>query len=332
MLHNSLPRMRAPPGAERIVMNTRTLLSSGLLSLAIACGSTGSTGPADVEQLPLPGDSYYPESLNVGADGALYVGSLASGQVVKFAPGSTAAQVLVPPGTVKAVAGVLVDDAAAALYLCTDDTSAQNPAPPVVRSFRTSDGAPLGSYPFPAGGFCNDLAFDGKRNLYVTDSSGKIYRLPSGGSALALWSSDPALAPPTPQGFGADGIVWDGKDGLYVNTFSSSTLLRFPINADGSAGTPSPIRVSPALSSPDGMRLLDASTLLVVEGAGRLTRVAVSGTTATATVLKDGLNSPTSVAHYGGYGWVAEGQLGHFLGLISGPPNTPFLVRRVALP
>lgn len=309
-------------------MNTKSLLSVGLFSLAIACGATG---PADVDQLTLPGNNYYPESLNVGADGTLYVGSLATGQVAKLAPGSTTAQVLVPPGTVKAVAGVLVDDAAGALYVCTDDTSAQNPAPPAVRSFRLSDGTSLGTYPFPAAGFCNDLAFDGQHNLYVTDSAGKIYRLPSGGSALALWSSDVSLAPPTPQGFGADGIVWDGQGSLYVNTFNNSTLLRFPINADGSAGAPSPIHVSPALSSPDGMRLLDSSTLLVVEGVGRLTKVAVSGTTATATVLKDGLNGPTAVAHYGGYGWVSEGQLGHFLGTISGPPSTPFLVRRVAI-
>ena len=176
----------------------------------------------------------------------------------------------------------------------------------------------------------------------VADSAGKIHRLEKGGSTLAVWSSAPLLAPSSPQGYGADGIVWDGKDGLYVNTFSSSTLLRFPINADGSAGTPSPIRVSPALSSPDGMRLLDASTLLVVEGAGRLTRVAVSGTTATATVLKDGLNSPTSVAHYGGYGWelvvskdgevlaeVVDYQLSQQFILKGLPPGTYSLTARV---
>lgn len=310
-------------------MDTKTLFFSGLLTLVTACGSAG---PADVEQLNLPDSNYYPESLSIGTDGSLYVGSLATGQVVKFAAGSTAAQVLIPPGTVKAVAGVLADDANGALYVCADDTSAQNPAAPAVRSFRLSDGTPLGTYPFPAAGFCNDLAFDGQHNLYVTDSVGKIYRLPNGGSALALWSSDPSLAPPTPQGYGADGIVWDGKGSLYVNTFSGSTLLRFPINADGSAGSPSPIRVSPALSGPDGMRLLDSSTLLVAEGVGRLTKVTVSGTTATATALKDGLNGPTSVAQFGGYGWVSEGQLGHFLGTLSGPPSAPFLVRRVAIP
>lgn len=312
-------------------MNKKTMLSFGLLSLTLACGSAG-TGPADVEQLTLPGDRYYPESLDVSADGSLYVGSLATGEVNRFAPGSTAAQVLIPAGTNKAVTGVLVDDSAAALYICTDDLSNQSPALPAVRSFRLSDGTPLGNYPFPAAGFCNDLAFDGQHNLYVTDSTGKIYRLPNGGSALALWSSDPLLAPPTPQGFGADGIVWDGQGSLYVNTFSGNTLVRLPINADGSAGVASPIRVSPALASPDGMRRLDKDTLLVVEGVGRLTKVAVSGSTATATVLKDGLNGATAVARYGGYGWVSQGQLGHFLGTLSGPPSTPFLVRRVALP
>lgn len=319
---------RERPSAERFAMMGKSLFSSVLLSLTVACGSSG---PADVEQLALPGDNYYPESVSVAADGTLYAGSLATGQVVRFAPGQTAAQVFLPPGTVPGVVGVLVDDTAGALYLCADDLSAQNPAPAAVHSFRLDDGTALAKYPFPAAGFCNDMTFDGQHNLYVTDSAGKIYRLPSGGSALSLWSSDRALAPTMPQGFGADGIVWDGQSSLYVNTFSDSTLLRLPIRADGSAGAAIPISVSPAISLPDGMRLLSPGTLLLVEGAGRLSKLTVSGTTATATVLKDGLNGPTAVAQYGGYGWVTEGQLGHFLGSLSGPPGTPFTVRRVPI-
>ncbi len=308
-------------------MISKSFVASALFSLSVACGSSG---PADVDQLTLPGNNYYPESLNIAADGTLYIGSLATGQVVKFAPGSTMAEVFVPAGE-KAVAGVLVDDTGGALYICTDDFAKTNPAVPAVRSFRLSDGSPLSTYPFPTAGFCNDLAFDGQHNLYVSDSAGKIYKLPSGGSALALFSSDPALAPSTPQGFGADGIVWDGQSSLYVTKFTDSGLVRVPINADGSAGAAIPISVSPALSSPDGMRLFDPSTLLIAEGAGHLTKVALDGNTGTATVVKDGLNLPTSVVRYGGYGWVSEGQLGYFLGSLTGSPTLPFQIRRVAL-
>lgn len=304
-------------------------LSPLVLGLALAAGC-GPTGPADVEQLTLPGDTFYPESLSIAADGSLFVGSLATGQVVRFAPGSTSAEVFVAPGSVKNVAGVLVDDEASALYLCAVDISGATPSS--VRSYKLADGSPIATYPFPAAAFCNDLAFDGQRNLYAADSYGKIYRLPKGGSALALWSSDAILAPSSPMGFGADGITWDGKDGLFVNTFTDGVLARVPIKADGSAGPAVKITVTPALSSPDGMRLLGDNTLLLAEGAGRLTKVTVNGTSATATMIAGSLNGPTSVVRHQQSAWVSEGQLGHLFGQIAGPPSKPFSLRRIALP
>lgn len=304
-------------------------LASLSLGLALAAGC-GPTGPADVEQLTLPGDTFYPESLSIAAGGALFVGSLGTGQVVRFAPGSTSAEVFVAPGTIKNVAGVLVDDEASALYLCAVDISGATPSS--VRSYKLDDGTPLATYPFPAAAFCNDLAFDGQRNLYAADSYGKVYRLPKGGSALALWSSDAMLAPSSPMGFGADGIVWDGKDGLFVNTFTDGVLVRIPIKADGSAGAAAKITVTPALSFPDGMRLIGDNTLLLAEGAGRLTRLTVNGTSATATMIAGSLNGPTSVVRHQQTAWVSEGQLGHLFGQIAGPPTQPFLLKRIALP
>jgi hypothetical protein len=66
-----------------------------------------------------------------------------------------------------------------------------------------------------------------------------------------------------------------------------------------------------------------------VEGAGRLTQVSINGDAATTKVLADGLDSPTSLALTKGAYWITEGQLGHFLGLVAGPPTLPFQVRRV---
>lgn len=306
----------------------KPLLASLALSLGIGCG-TAATGPADVDSLTLPGDSYYPESLTIAADGTLFIGSLGTGQVVKFAPGSTTPEVFVPAGTVKNVSGVLVDDTGGALYLCAVDISGA--APSAVRSFKLSDGSPLGTYNIPGASFCNDLALDGQRNLYAADSYGKIFRLPQGGSTIALWSSDPALAPTSAMAYGADGIVWDGKDGLYVNTFTEGALLRLPIKQDGSAGAATRITVTPALSFPDGMRLLADGTLLVAEGAGRISKVMISGATATATKLTEGLKGPTSVVRYEQTAWISEGQLGHLFGQLPGAPTTPFSLRRIKL-
>ncbi|MEO7733589.1 MAG: hypothetical protein ABIY55_21680, partial [Kofleriaceae bacterium] len=289
-----------------------------LLPLMIACASNArlparqSTTPV----LALPGSTYYPESLTVAADGTLYVGSVGGAGIVRLGPSSDTAEPFVAGG--KNITGVYVDDDAALLYACENDFAATPAVPPRVVAYRLSDGGEAASYAFPQGGVCNDLVIGPARRLYVTDSAGRIYVLPAGGSALAVFSSDPQLAPSVASGFGADGIVWDGDQTLYVNTFTDARLLRIAIGGDGTAGVVTPITVAPALQSPDGMRLADAHTLIVAEGAGRLTRIALQGDAATATVLASGLDSPTSVALTDGAYWVTEGQIGHFLGLVDG--------------
>lgn len=90
--------------------------------------------------------------------------------------------------------------------------------------------------------------------------------------------------------------------------------------------------MTPALSSPDGMRLLNQNTLVVVEnipGTGRLTRLAlnVAGKTAAGTVLSNRLDSPTSLVKVGISYWVAEGQLDQLFGPMK--PDLPFYVRRL---
>jgi len=295
-------------------------------------------GPADVPQLELPGSDFYPESLSVAEDGTLYVGSLATGQIVRFMPGSTVAEVFLPAGTAPLATGVLVDDKGGALYVCTNDPTFS--APPVVHRYRLDDGTPSGVYPLAAAGLANDLALDGKGNLYVTDAFGRIYQLRQGGAELRLWSSDPWLAPQSADAFGVDGISWDGHGGLYVNNNHTGGIAWVPINDDGSAGSVLAIPVTPPLAAPDGMRALDKSTLVVVEAGhfedgrpagGRLTRVSITGRRAKSAVLQDDLNEPSSVVKYRDNYWVTEGQISRCFGQATGVPETPFLVRRFAV-
>jgi sugar lactone lactonase YvrE len=317
--------------------------SAGSPGAAGAPGSTGPAGssvppvagdagppprPADPALLELPGATFYPESITAAKDGALFVGSIAGGGIVKFEAGTRARKTFAAPGTVKGVAGVFADDDTNTLFACDVDTQATPPVS-VVRAFDLASGAAKASYPFPTPGFCNDFTRDTAGNVYVTDSFGKIYVLRKNATALASWSTDTKLAPLAPTGFGADGISFDGTSALYVNTFTDNGLLRIAIQPDGSAGAVTTITVTPALSGPDGMRQIDATTLLVVEGAGRLSRVKVTGATAQSTPIANRLDSPTGVAVSAGSYWVTEGQLPRlFFNPTNTPPNLPFLVRR----
>lgn len=101
--------------------------------------------------------------------------------------------------------------------------------------------------------FANGLAFDDRGTLYVTESvsttviiggrpagPGSIWRIPHGGDA-ELWMRDELL-----RGTGALGQpVWIGANGiayshgaLYVTNTEKGTVLRIPVQHDGSPGVP----------------------------------------------------------------------------------------------
>lgn len=325
----------------------------GLSTLTAACGRDGSAGqpgptglpgvagptgdkgdPGDpgasggrFSDIPLPGINLYPESLTGTADGTLYIGSLASGQILKQVIGAETPTVLV--SGLKNVNGLLVDEAGGTLYACVNDFTTNKGG---IKSFALADGAAKQSIDFPAG-ICNDLTFDKDGNIYATESAlGRIYFLAKGGTAFTTFSSDTTLAPPAVGQFGADGIVFDGTASLYVNNFAKNSLIRFPIQPNGTSGTPEVFTVTPALASPDGMRILDATTLLVVENiatTGRLTRLSlnVAGKSAAGTVLSNRLDTPTAVVKVGQSYWVSEGQLDQLFGMMK--PDLPFMIRRI---
>jgi len=304
------------------------------VSVANALAADSSTGTAD--QLVLPGDAYFPESLNAGADGTIYVGSLGTGQIVKFASGSSEAEMLVSPAQGRNFAGVLVDDETTTLLVCTGNIAAfaqDN----VVSRFSLATGQRTASYPLPDGAFCNDLAFDGDHNVYATDSTGgRVFKLAKDapdGTDLTPWISDPLLRAAAADGFGADGIAYDGVGNLFVNAFSDGRLVRIPIEEDGGAGAVVEITVTPALVGPDGMRALDKDTLIVAEAgdANRLSLLHINGTAAQLTVLQDELDQPASVVVVGSDAWVAEGQVARLVSMPPQTPNLPFVVRRVRI-
>ncbi len=308
------------------VMTLNQLTRTALTLTLAACSGDDAT-PAQPDVIELPGDAYYPESLSASADGTLFVGSLVTGQVTVFRDGDPAPRVIVGAGSgVLGVAGVHVEGDE--LWICSIDPTFARATE--VRSFGL-DGTAHATYSLGANHFCNDIAFDDAGSLYATDSfSGTVFRLTPGAAVLEPWLVDASLAPAMQGAFGLDGIAFTGG-ALYLTKLDTSGIYRVAIEADGSAGAVTQIAVSPALASPDGMRALDATTLLVVEGVGKLTKLKLSGDAATATVLADDLDMPTGVVKTRGSAWVSEGQLGRLFAMPQVSPILPFGVRRVDL-
>jgi len=91
-----------------------------------------------------------------------------------------------------------------------------------------------------ASGFAapNAIARDRHGRLYVSDSFlGTISRVSPDGSGLVVWAADPLLTTTGQPPFGANGVAFDVDERfLYVANTGDSSVLRIPVNADGTAG------------------------------------------------------------------------------------------------
>lgn len=298
---------------------------------------TTDTGEAcALEEIELPGDQFYPEGIAATADGTLYVGSLATGQIVRVTPCETEVETFVDVGTTtRAVVGMLADDAAGLLWVCDSDGTFA--APPAILAYDLATGDLVAAHDFGAIGFCNDLAIGADGAIYATDSVGaRIVRVAAADRLLdtpvETWSADQEFAV-GPGEFGVNGIALADDETIYAVNYAAGELYRIPIAAGGEAGAVTLLDVAPGLALPDGIKARTPDQIMVVEGGiAALSLVDVTGEAAAVTVVADGLDAPTTAAIVGGDAWVVEGQLDHFLGYDPAPPTVPFTVVRVALP
>jgi sugar lactone lactonase YvrE len=308
--------------------------TAALLILLVAFAGTPLAAPSEIH---IPGDRAFPESITSAADGTIYIGSMALGQVYRVQPGADTAEPWIKQGTngMISVVGVLADDQSGTLWVCSSNMTEMgvsfpnSPAETSLKAFDLQSGTPKGSYPFPEGkGFCNDIAIGRDGAAYVTDTIiPRILRLKQGAAQLETWVENPIFGT---EGANLDGIAFGGDNNLYVNTFEGFKLFRVNIGADNSAGAIIEIKTSQPLDHPDTIRPLGGQAFLMIEGVGRLDRVDISGDTAKITVLKDGMNGPVSVTQIGNIAWALEGQLK----LLFDPSNSvkPEPFRAIAVP
>ena len=323
----------------------RRALAFVALFLAVALVSSAPAATAsiqldldarDASSLTVPGDNFFPESIAAAPAGTLFVGSVVTGEILRFRPGSTNAETFVPAGVNTGTAGVLVDMVRGVLWACAVDLTFQTPT--ALRAFDLRSGTLRATYQVPDRGVCADIAL-ARGDVYITDTTdpiagtpGRILRLTTpqpgraDGGSLTVWSTDPLFTRPVPF-LQINGIAFDGISTLYATNLGTGELLRVRIRLDGSAAPATVIHLDRDLVVPDGIRMLDPARLLVAELVGRLTLVNID-TGATAVVSE--LDQPTSLVRVDGSVWVSEGQVLRLLG--GQPPNLPFKLRRLSLP
>jgi streptogramin lyase len=287
-------------------VSTSVRIAAAALAVALACAAQA----ADRTEITFADGRIFPESVTSTSDGTLYFGSIGLDAVYRATPKSSKAEVWIQPKAngLQTVLGVYADEAAGTLWVCASATGGRGGAPFVgetaLKAFNLKDASFKASYPFPGNGLCNDIAVAKDGTVYATDTTGaRVMRLKKGATGLDVWAANAALLA------AVDGIALLSDGAVYVNSVGQGTLLRIPVTADGSAGIVTKLETSEKLTSPDGMRSIGGMTLLLVEGAGRLDEVTISGDKATVKVLRDGFTGSTAVTLVGGMAYVSEARL-----------------------
>ena len=108
-------------------MTEKNLVHSAIVLVVVGLLHTITAAGADTAaRIDLSSDRAFPESITASSDGALYVGSPATGGVTRIPPGATKDEPWLKPGAFdsRSTFGVLVDNTSHMLWVCSNDVSA----------------------------------------------------------------------------------------------------------------------------------------------------------------------------------------------------------------
>jgi streptogramin lyase len=248
-----------------------------------------------------------PESMAVGPDGMLYLGSQLDARIYRARPGQAVAEQFIdmraPANPGAFILGVYVDARSSTLYACemkSMDRAALLKGDGVIHSYELATGKPKLTIKLPdPGNICNDFTTGPDGSIYIADTSNaQIFRLKPGATTLEKMIQNSSL-------YGVDGLTFlDGV--LYVNTVWAGNLYRIPMDATGKAGNPVAIHAPRVLQSPDGMRAHNGRIYLAESGNGTVSSFTVKNDVATFTTVATGLNGPCAVEPHGNVVWAVE--------------------------
>jgi len=315
-------------------------LCAAILFLAVMVAPVQAAAP-DAVSLP---DGFFPEGVAAGPDGALYVGSLSRGAILRVTKDAAAAEPFIAPGTngLVSVIGLLADPSRDVLWACSSDPGVgdlKGSSIPALKAFRLSDGSPLASFPMGKGAFCNDMALSPDGAVYVTDSFNPVIRRASlEAGRMEVWLENPRFAgPPSKPGgigdpFNLNGATFGTDGALYAVKTNTGELFRIAVDGAGNPASVEAVALPRPLEGPDGLKTLPDGALLVVEGANRLTRIDLSADPVTLETVGQGFDFATTTVVTEDGAWVAEGQLDKlFLPEKAKETPKPFKLTRVSL-
>lgn len=175
----------------------------------------------------------------------------------------------------------------------------------------TPGGSPQLIVSLPADSLANELALDATTHeLYISDSAlGVVWRAPAAGGVPQVWASGPALAPT--EFLGANGLKLHDH-AIWVSNTDAGTIVRIPIESDGTAGPISTF--ASGLATIDDFNFVGSGNEIVaaLNRGNMVALVTPGGSHSILLDASDGLEGPTSIVVRSNDMYVASG--GYFTG------------------
>jgi SMP-30/Gluconolactonase/LRE-like region len=301
--------------------------------LIVAFSTTAQASPALTRVLTLsPPD--LPESIAIDHQGNMYIGLPFASKVLKVSPVGTQSTVATFSASTLPL-GVRLDSAGDVFVAVVGSGVWEVPAGGSLTQLVNQPG------------FWNGLAFDHRGNLFVSEShGGAIWRISKDGG-FSMWSASSLLQGtvlPGPCGLvhptvpvvgpiGANGIAFNKHGDLLVANTDLGTIIRIPVNPDGSAGTEG-IFAGPDcnLWGADGVAMDNQDNLLVaVNSKDQIDRVDPSGNVQVI-AAGDDLNFPADIAFGAGHGDRKQIFISNFAAIPTGTGAPGVLKMDVGIP
>jgi hypothetical protein len=269
--------------------------------------------------IALPG-GFQPEGITTGKRHTFFVGSRATGAVYKGSLRSGQGEILVPGGDGRQATGLKVDRHGR-LFVSGAGSKA-------IRVYDSRTGEEVRSYPVPEAGFINDNVVT-RQGVYFTDSSvQQLYFIPFGrkGALGELQripiTGDFVYGP----GFNANGIekAKGGKTLILVKSSAPGRLY----TADAMTGVTKEIALDKPVTNGDGQLLKGRKLFVVLNRDDVVRELKLSKDLSSATTVRDitrpEFDVPTTIARSSGRMYVVNGKF-------STPPapDTPYEVVKV---
>ncbi|GAA4339324.1 hypothetical protein [Flaviaesturariibacter amylovorans] len=284
----------------------------------------------------------YPEGIAYdGAANVYYVSSARTGAIGRVTPDG-AYTVLHADSTLKSTYGMKIHPDGKRLFVCAADANYSRFTAPDTRykmsrliSIDLTSGRRLSdvdlSNLFPGKHFANDLTFDDKGNIFLTDSYGDAIIKVDAAGKPSVFSKHKLFET---VGIGLNGIVWHPGGFLLVSSTAHGVIFKVDVNNPDNV---TKVKSDMYSVNGDGLLLKDPNNLILVVngGADKIFRMTTDDNWASAkltgtTFLTDRFTHPSTATAAGDDVWIMNAKF-HDLNDSTSIPSKVFAIQKLVL-